>query len=63
VWKSYKVAEQVSYKNQESNHGDRMTEPDVVYRPLPRYSVPAIILVIILLITQCACGVAAVVLK
>jgi hypothetical protein len=41
--------------------GDKMTEPDVVYRPLPRYSVPAIILVIILLITQCACGVAAVV--
>jgi hypothetical protein len=39
--------------------GDEMTEPDVVYRPLPRYSVPAIILVIILLITQCACGVAA----
>jgi hypothetical protein len=39
--------------------GDEMTEPDVVYRPLPRYSVPAIILVIILLITQCACGVVA----
>jgi hypothetical protein len=39
--------------------GDKMTEPEVVYRPLPRYSVPVIILVIILLITQCACGVAA----
>jgi hypothetical protein len=36
-----------------------MTEPDVVYRPLPRYSVPAIILLIVLAITQCACGVAA----
>jgi hypothetical protein len=36
-----------------------MTEPDVVYRPLPRYSVPVIILLIVLAITQCACGVVA----
>jgi hypothetical protein len=39
--------------------GDKMTEPDVVYRPLPRYSVPVIILFIVLAITQCACGVVA----
>jgi hypothetical protein len=39
--------------------GDEMTEPDVVYRPLPRYSVPVIILLIVLAITQCACGVVA----
>jgi hypothetical protein len=32
-----------------------MTEPDVVYRPLPKYSVPVILLVVVLAIAQCSC--------
>jgi hypothetical protein len=39
--------------------GDKMTESDVVYRPLPRWSCFVVILFVIIAVVSCSCGIQA----